>query len=236
MSLKKVVSLCLGLVLLAAMAVVIPTGSVDAQSLRLNPIAAAPPTPSVPVSVVNTPLPVSGTVNANINGASVNATINGTPTVNANVSTSATAPLYVDTDTPARNGFNASCYTDAVDSTYGQASCTLFQIPAGREVVIESVACDALLVTGNIPGQADIVLANESVGPFPSGGEVLYPIALNKTGSQNGLDLYQIMTPFRMYASSPAQGAISVGLFYRTNPSTTYGQGLSCTVAGHIVP
>lgn len=234
MSFKKILSLSLGLLVLATVAVLITTGTVGAQSLRLNPIAAAPPTPSLPVTVVNTPLPVTGTVNANIGTPSVN--INGTPTVNANVTTSPTAPLYVDTDRPERNGFNASCYTPAVDDVYGQASCTLFQVPAGREMVIESVACNAFLVTGNIPGQADIVTANVSAGPLPDPGEVLFPIALSKTGSQNGLDLYQIMTPFKIYASSPADGAISIGIFYRTNPSSSYPQALSCSVAGHIVP
>jgi hypothetical protein len=236
MNVKKLLSLSLGLFILGIAAVLLGTGTVGA-SPRLHSLAAAPPTPSIPVAVTNTPLPVSingtPTVNANVGTPSVN--ILGTPNVNANVTTTPTTPLYVDTDTPARNGFDVSCGTDPVDPTYGQASCTLFQIPAGREVVIESLACDAFLVTGNMPGQADLVVGNESVGPFPSGAEVLYPIALNKTGSQNGLDLYQIMTPFRVYASSPAGGAISVGLFYRTNPSSTYGQAFYCAVTGHIV-
>jgi hypothetical protein len=232
--LKKSISLAFGLVLLATVAIVITTGTVGA-SPRMSSIAAAPPTPAIPVSVTNTPLPVNvvgtPTVNANIGTPNVN--INGTPTVNVN--SSATSPVYVDTDRPERNGFNASCNTDPVDSTYGQASCTLFTIPAGREVVIESVACTAFLTPGNVPGQADIIVANYSAGPFPSGQGVYFPIALSKTASSS-LDQYEIMTNFRIYASSPPEGSVGVGIFYRTNYSASYPQALSCAVAGHMVP
>ena len=103
--LKKSISLALGLVLLATVAVVISTGTVGA-SPRVNSIAAAPPTPAIPVAVTNTPLPVQGTVNANVSGtvgvSSLPAVqLSGTPTVN--LSTSPTAPLYVDADRSARN-------------------------------------------------------------------------------------------------------------------------------------
>lgn len=43
MSLKKILSLSLGLVILATVAVLISTGTVGAQSLRLNSIAATHP-------------------------------------------------------------------------------------------------------------------------------------------------------------------------------------------------
>ena len=236
--LKKSLSIAFGLLFLAAVAVVITTGTVGA-SPSLVPIAAAPPTPSIPVNVTNTPLSVTGTVNANIGTPTVNVNslpavqLSGTPTVNIN--SSQTAPVYVDTDRPERNGFNASCNTDPVDSTYGQASCTLFTIPAGREVVIESVACNAFLTVGNVPGQADIIVANYSAGPFPSGQGVYFPIALTKTTSSS-LDEYQFMGTFRMYASSPPDGAVGVGIFYRTNFSASYPQAFSCSVAGHMVP
>jgi hypothetical protein len=59
--------------------------------------AAVAATPSIPVSVVNTPLPVQGTVNANVTGT---VAISGTPTVDLN--TTSTTPLYVDADRPAR--------------------------------------------------------------------------------------------------------------------------------------
>jgi hypothetical protein len=74
MNLKKILSLSLGLVVLATVAVLTGTSTVGA-SPHINSVIAAPPPPSVPVNVVNTPLAVTGTVTANI----------GTPTVNANV-------------------------------------------------------------------------------------------------------------------------------------------------------
>jgi len=81
MNLKKVLSLSLGLVVLATVAVLTGTGTVGA-SPHLNSLITSPPPPSVPVSVVNTPLAVTGTVTANIGTPTVNANINGTPTVN----------------------------------------------------------------------------------------------------------------------------------------------------------
>ena len=88
---KKIVSLCIALLGLAAVAVVISTGTI-AASPRLNTAAAAPPTPSIPVAVTNTPLPVTGTVG-----------ISGSPSVSANitnpsltVSSPATSPLFTE--------------------------------------------------------------------------------------------------------------------------------------------
>lgn len=98
--LKKSISIALGLRVLATVAVVITTGTVGA-SPSLVPIAAAPPTPAIPVAVTNTPLPVSGTVNANINGTpTVN--VNSLPAVqlsgapNVNLATSSTSPVFVE--------------------------------------------------------------------------------------------------------------------------------------------
>ena len=90
MTLKKVLSLSLGLVILATVAILISTGTVGAQSLRLNPLVAAPPPPSVPVSVVNTPLPVTGSVG-----------INGTVPVSGNVSATISNPAIAVNNTAA---------------------------------------------------------------------------------------------------------------------------------------
>jgi hypothetical protein len=84
---KKILSLCIALLGLAAVAVFITTGTVGA-SPRLNTVAAAPLPPSVPVNVVNTPLPVSGTVTV---GGSVNANITN-PSLT--VGNAASAPLF----------------------------------------------------------------------------------------------------------------------------------------------
>src|SRR5215468_3153684 len=100
--LKKSISIALGLLVLAGVAVVITTGTVGA-SPSLVPIAAAPPTPAIPVTVTNTPLPVTGTVNANISApvavsalpaitGSVNATLTN---ASVSVNNAATSPVLV---------------------------------------------------------------------------------------------------------------------------------------------
>jgi hypothetical protein len=232
--LKRSLSLAFGLVVLATVAVLITTGTVGA-SPSLVPLAAAPPTPSIPVNVTNTPLAVSiagtPTVNANVGTPTVN--INGTPTVN--LANSASSPVFVDTDRAARNGFNASCGTGDVDPTYGQASCTIFTIPPGREVVIESIACQSILVAGNIPGQANLIVPNMSAGPVPSGQGYYFDLGLSKAASNQYFDIYRVMSPFRIYASAPAQGSVGIGVFFRTDYSASAPQGLSCSIAGYMV-
>src|SRR5207248_10768199 len=84
--------------------------------------------------------------------------LSGTPAVS--VSNTASTPIYVDADRPARNSFSASCFTDNYDSASGQASCTIFTIPAGRQVVIESVGCTAEVAAGQGPAQADLIIPN----------------------------------------------------------------------------
>jgi hypothetical protein len=215
----------------------------------MNGIAAATIT-SVPVSVVNTPLPVQGTVTANIDGMpTVNANINGTPTVNANINgtpavtlnTTPTTPVYVDADRPARNSFDASCNTGNVDPVYGQASCTIFTIPAGRQVVIETAACTAELAAGTGPGQADLIIPNIPYGAAPGSGPIgyYYTLAMSKQadGAAVGasVDLWGMTTQFRAYGAAPAAGTVDIGVFFRANLSSA-PQGMNCTISGYVVP
>jgi hypothetical protein len=86
---KKVVSLCIALLGLAAVAVIVTTGTVAATP-RLNTMAAAPTSPSIPVAVTNTPLPVTGTLSV---GGSVNANITNSA---LNVANSAATPLFAE--------------------------------------------------------------------------------------------------------------------------------------------
>jgi hypothetical protein len=234
--LKKSISLALGLVLLATVAVVITTGTVGA-SPRMSSIAAAPPTPAIPVSVVNTPLPVQGTVNANVSGtvgvSSLPAVqLSGTPTVNLN--TTPTSPLYVDADRSARNGFNASCFTGNVDPTYGQASCSLLTIPAGRQIVIETISCQAELYAGHGPGDVQMIVPNT---PFTPGGpdHVSHLLTLTKQAGDATLDIWRMTSPLKAYGSAPAQGSVDVGLFFRADPTLPNPQGISCTISGYEV-
>lgn len=243
--LKKSVSIALGLLVLAAVAVVITTGTVGA-SPSLVPIAAAPPTPSIPVAVTNTPLPVTGTVNANIGTPTVNVNslpavqLSGTPTVNVN--SSSTAPIYVDTDRAARNSFSASCDTQNYDPVSGQASCTIFTIPAGRQVVIESIGCTAEVAAGQGPAQANLIIPNIPFGAAP--GSAAYPnyipLAMTRQTLNNpggGVDIWALTNQFRAYGAAPSQGSVDIGVFFRASlPNLDPPQGMNCIIEGYLVP
>jgi hypothetical protein len=241
--LKKILSLSVGLVVLGTLLIVINTGTGSAQNVHLNGGAAATTIPAIPVTVANTPLPVTGTVNANINGtptvnvASLPAVqLSGTPSVN--LSTSPTNPLYVDADRPARNSFSASCFTDNYDPVYGQASCAIFTIPAGRQVVIESVACTAEVAAGQGPAQADLIIPNIPYGAAPTSAQNYYfPLAMTKqTNSASGVDIWAITNQFRAYGAAPTGGSVGIGVFFRASlPNLNPPQGMNCTIAGYLV-
>lgn len=184
--------------------------------------------PTQSVSVVNTPLPVQGSVNASVTGTV------GVSALPANLNTTPTTPVYVDTDQSARNGFNVSCFTGNIDSVSGQAACTLLSIPAGRQVVIETISCQAELFGGEGPADVQLIVPNT---PFTPGGpdHVSHLLTLTKQASVPGLDIWRMTTPLRAYGSAPALGSVDVGIFFRANPEHPNPQGLSCTISGHMV-
>jgi hypothetical protein len=200
-------------------------------------VTAAATTLSIPVSVTNPSLTVQGNVNANVSGTvGVNSLpavqLAGTPAVQLN-NTPAT-PVYVDAERAARNGFNVSCFTGNIDPVYGQASCSLLTIPAGRQVVIETVSCQAELATGDGPADVQLIVPNT---PFSPGGpdHVSHLLALSKQDSSSSVDIWRLTTPLRAYGSAPAQGSVDVGLFFRANPAASGPQGISCTISGFLV-
>lgn len=212
------------------------TGLACAQTTR-QAVAAAATTLSVPVTVTNPSLTVQGNVNANVSGTvGVNSLpavqLAGTPTVQ--LSNTPVTPVYVDAERAARNGFNVSCFTGNIDPVYGQASCPLLTIPAGRQVVIETVSCQAELATGDGPADVQLIVPNS---PFTPGGpdHVSHLLALSKQDSNSGVDIWRVTTPLRAYGSAPAQGSVDVGLFFRANPASSGPQGISCTISGFLV-
>ena len=209
-----------GVVVLLTTLVLIAAGSA---------VAVPPTTPSVPVTIVNTPLPVQGSVTANVTG-----TVGVTSLPGVNLNTTPTAPLYVDAERPARNGFNVSCFTGNVDSVNGQAGCTLLAIPAGRQVVIETISCQAELFAGQGPGDVQWIVPNT---PFTAGGpdHVSHLLTLTKQASTPSLDIWRMTTPLRAYASAPSQGSVGVGLFFRANPASPPPQDMTCTISGYMV-
>ena len=234
--LKKSVSIALGLLVLAAVAVVVTTGTVGA-SPSLMPIAAAPPTPSIPVAVTNTPLAVSGTVNANINGTpSVNVNslpavqLSGTP--NVNLATSSTSPVFVEEGYTARNAVSSEC--DGSFDGNGILNCTLATVPAGHTLVIETITCAVEVATGS-----PVVPILLRMGGPPIGGGV--PISLNhtllltKAASDGTFDYYGITTPIKMYAAAQTFGSTGVGVGMQVGPSTANQGNGGCAMSGYMV-
>ena len=211
-------------------------GAALAQTSQLKPAAAAS-TLSVPVNVTNPSLTVQGNVNANVSGtvgvSSLPAVqLAGTPAVQ--LSNTSTTPVYVDSDRDARNGFNASCSTGNIDPVYGQASCSLFTIPAERQVVIETISCQAELYAGEGPGDVQLIVPNVLVAGGGS-GQVSHFLTLTKQAGDSTLDIWRTTTPLRAYGSAPTQGSVDIGLFFRANPSSPNPQGIFCTISGFLV-
>jgi hypothetical protein len=125
--------------------------------------------------------------------------------------------------------FNASCVTTNYDPVSGQASCILFAIPPGTEVVIETVACSAEVAAGQGLAQADLNVPRDLIN-------YRFPLAMTlQTRSQpGGRDIWAITSQITAYGNSPATGSTSIGIFFRASlPDLSPPQGMSCTIAGH---
>jgi len=191
----------------------------------------------VPVNVTNPSLAVTGNVNSNVTGtvgvSSLPAVqLAGTPAVQ--LSNTSTTPVYVDSDRGARNGFNSSCFTGNIDPVYGQASCSVFTIPAGRQVVIEAISCQAEVPTGQGPGDVQLVVPSAVANSTASGNNSHF-LALSKQAGDTTLEIWRLTTPLRAYGSAPAQGSADISLFFRGNPSAPNPQGIVCTISGFMV-
>jgi hypothetical protein len=147
-----------------------------------HPVAAAPPTPSIPVNVTNTPLPVSGNVNANITNSSlavtgnVNAAVGGTVGVNnfpptltgstvpvsgavsANVTFPSSLSVY-DLDDRGRTAYQV------VDSMAGQCPATFTgtpctftfaTVPSGYRLVVQHVS--GLVQFTSVPQYVEVLV------------------------------------------------------------------------------
>jgi hypothetical protein len=186
-----------------------------AAALAAGLSTAAAAAASIPVTVVNPSLPVTGTVG---------------------VATGKTNPLFVDTDASARSAFTASC-TAPYDSS-GIATCTLAAVPTGQAAVIETVSCNASLVQANPPDallQLPVLLG--FTGPVLGGGtqgqihELVLTHWLGLPNSNPPLDYYALgAAQVRITAvagNTPLLVQAQVG---GAQPASA---SLSCTVSGH---
>jgi hypothetical protein len=216
---KRSLSLALGLVVLATVAVLITTGTVGA-SPRLTSINAAPPTPSIPVNVTNTPLAVSiagtPTVNANIGG-----------TVNANLTNSsitvgnpATNPVLVrDVDNPANNTFES--YVCRSGGSYA-GNCSPGSDTVTIPTATNSGAPAKMLVIDNVSGTCSAAPGGEIINvqfDIPYGGYAHFLVPITTFSSGSEID-YAFAQETRLYAA-PGQ-PVTVGTQRHTGSPDYY--------------
>jgi hypothetical protein len=197
-----------------------------------HPVVAAPPTPAVPVDVTNTPLPVTGNVNATISGTPA-VTISGMPTLAiasgaaVSVNNAATNPVLVsDVDNPAHNPVMVLC---GVSENTG--NCNLFTetipgsstIPAGFELVIDSVSGTFFVPTGAVPNLVEVAA---QIGGTP------YVVYFNPVpqGTAASFTYYTVSQATRMFCDGSTSVSMGVNSQNATGPAT--GQ---FTLTGHLV-
>lgn len=230
--------------------------------LTSRPVPAQAPPPSLPVRVVNTPLPVQGTVNANVTNASipvtgtVTASIAGTPNVNATVANTvavtgavavsslpnnATSPIYVrDVDNPAREPFSASLCADGgvpdpiqTCGTFFSSTLTVPNVTADGKTVIQLVI-DYVSGVCNAYQGADPTSITITI---PAGVTSNYLVPIKTYGPNSfHLDALVFAQETRLYVA--AGTTIQFGDSYETDAGS-FGNPVSnhcfANVVGHFV-
>lgn len=198
---------------------------------------------STPVTVVNTPLPVHGTVAATQSGPwnvgiTGNPSVNiGTPTVHLStgnsvgingpvqVGNSATSPIFVrDLDNAARI---AKVVEIDLSIPHGAVNgVTTFSVPSGTVFVIETIFVKADVPTGFHP-MADM--------EFFQGGSfatVFFPFVFQGTRTAFSNDLYVGSIPVRIYLQPESGPLLNVQLL---NVSTTGDSSFSIILSGYQI-
>jgi hypothetical protein len=225
---SKIILLGLGLFLLAAMAGPRPTHSSGSEAVR----------------VVNTPLPVQGTVGVNnfpanqavsgtigVNNFPATQAVSGTVNVGnfpsaqqVSFSNTGTTPLYIrDVDNPAHTPFLGTlfCLVPA-----GSVSCDAsFSVPSGSELVIESVSARADLASG----ERAVVELNVTTNGVTS---LFIEIPLTFQITSSGIDTYTANQPVRLYADPGTSPALHAFL---SGTSSTGVENFRITVSGYLV-
>jgi hypothetical protein len=244
--LKKILSLSIGLAVLGMVAVLIGTGTVGA-SPSLVPIAAAPPTPSIPVTVTNSSVPVSG--NVGINGTpTVNATVGNTVAVTGSVGISNTPavtlsnngylnPVYVETEAnPAYFVQEGTCSVNSSLNTAlnSQTNCASFT--AGGFAVTSRLAVQNMSIAVQVP--AGTIVQNAYIGISQGLGGVspLNFTPMTKMSSDATSDYYVGTADVHLYYAT--NQPLGCGITASPNPSSnaTTPLNIQCTINGHLVP
>ncbi len=221
--------------------------------LTSSPAPAAPGPTSV--TVVNTPLPVQGAVNANITNATVpisgSVAVSSLPpvlgTVNANITNSSIpvtfsgtpnvhvfndngAPLFVDPNaSAARNAIQQNCGAAGFDGS-GAGGCTMYTVGAGVNLVVDS-ASESL--QGIATGTGEYIQHLEIGAPPSSTSTLVVPLiylAPTQVGTNGPLTWYTANTNARLYFPTGSTVACSAQVFGGSSGA------LFCTFTGHLVP
>lgn len=236
MKLKKILSLFLGLVVLAAVGILIGSDTVGA-SPRLNPLYAATPTPPIPVTVANTPLPVSGMVSANILGTpNVNATLSN---ASVSINNTPTTPVLVrDVDNPAGHPYTAKgCNSvTGVDGCLQGPGYDVLTVPSttpsGETVKMLVVE----FVSGVCHADPGLGILATSLSVTPPVGLVVYPNVFvpHVTFSDSSIVWYAFSQQTRIYVTPGSVMQIATGF---QGPSNGGQPSYFCnmTINGHFV-
>jgi hypothetical protein len=216
----------------------------------INPKPAHPqggPKPQ-PVTVTNTPLPVSlqgsATVSGNVNVANtpdVNVAnqptvnlasgttvgINGTPTVNlgsgATVGIDPSANGVRDVDNPARHAFQQRVSVDAPQT--GVFSEGSFQVPSGKRLVIEFISADVAA-----PGGPPPLVFIQAIG---GGGKSVVNIPL---GQADASDPSQTVWTGNTFTRLYADGGTYVGVLLGSASNAPAGDiNMVASISGYLV-
>lgn len=204
-------------------------------SIPAPAVPAPPATASIPVTVVNTPLSVQGTVTANIGNAAVPVT--GTVAVSTlppiSFGNTETSPMFVrDVDNPARHPVFGGCDLINVPGG-GFQSCNInfyapsgnfTSVPPGNRLVIEYVSGELNLPTSAIPDEFNVrtSLSNAYTG-----------ISFDPrfVGPVPGADLWKVSQQTRIYEDPGSTVVLEV--FTTTPANSTYTAVVSVT--GYLV-
>ena len=179
-------------------------------------VAQAPPN-GINVNVLNTPLPVTGSLGVS---GTVNAAQSGA--WNFFLNNTATNPVPVrDVENPARQAFTNGANCNLAD---GQEICNLFfAVPASKRLVIETVTVTAVVPAGQSPLVTFSALVNGT-------GEA-FRLAVTRQGTFSGDDVFVGTHSTRFYADS-GNSAVQGGVLRNATAGT--GQ-LQIRVSGYLV-
>jgi hypothetical protein len=189
-------------------------------------VVAAPPSPSVPVNVTNTPLPV----NANQAGAWTVGVTNFPASTPVTFTNTSSTPLFVDTDRAARESVTANIA--ASPNVTGTFSLLPTPATTATNIVIDSLSFECNVNTGSYLVQVfvEYYAPGTGQGAMPTVGLKFYP-AMTKIGSTGtGLDVYQWSGPALLYANPQSPITLSVSTSDTSATETCFS-----SLNGHLV-